>query len=73
MVIGKNSLGGMMAAIIKDFGLSAINTNHCIRATCITLLDESGYEGRHIIGISKNNSETSLNHYATHLSDCKKA
>jgi hypothetical protein len=72
MAIRKNSLGGMMAAISKDAGLSAIYTNHCIRATCITLLDESGYEGRHIIGISKHKSETSLKHYATHLSESKK-
>lgn len=72
MVVGKNSLGSMMSTISKDCNLSVKYTNHCIRATCITLLDESGYEGRHIIGITKHKSETSLKHYASHLSETKK-
>ncbi|XP_048764458.2 uncharacterized protein LOC125672286 [Ostrea edulis] len=72
MVVGKNTLGSMMQRISKDAGLSFIYSNHCIRATCITMLDESGYESRHIIGISKHRSETSLKHYDTKLSDAKK-
>lgn len=34
----KNVLGSMMQRISKDAGLSCVYTNHCIRATCITML-----------------------------------
>ena len=45
MVLGKNFLGHMMQNMSKYACPSKIYSNHCIRATCITLLDESGYEG----------------------------
>ncbi|XP_065927617.1 uncharacterized protein KIAA1958-like [Magallana gigas] len=72
MVVGKNVLGSMMQRISKDAGLTCVYTNHCIRATCITMLDECGYESRHIIGISKHKSESSLKHYSSKLSNSKK-
>lgn len=57
MELGKNILGQMMQRISKDADLSQVYSNHCITATCITLLDERGYEGRHIMTISKHKSE----------------
>lgn len=47
-------------------------TNHCIRATCISVLDECGYEARHIIGLSGHKSELSIKHYASRLNKSKK-
>ncbi|XP_069138967.1 uncharacterized protein KIAA1958-like [Argopecten irradians] len=72
MVLGKNKLGYMMQSISSEAGLGTTCSNHCIRATCISMLDEYGYESRHIIGISKHKSETSLKHYSSKLSNTKK-
>jgi hypothetical protein len=33
--------------------LSAVYTNHSLRATTITMLDNEGYEARHIMAISR--------------------
>ena len=55
----------MMQNMNKIACFSNIYSNHCIRDTCITLLDESGYEGRQIMTFSKHRSESSLKHYAS--------
>ncbi|XP_062597494.1 uncharacterized protein LOC134258910 [Saccostrea cucullata] len=72
MVVGKNTLGKFMQLISKEAKLATAYTNHSIRATCITILDESGYESRHIMGISKHKSETCLKHYSSKLSEKRK-
>ncbi|VDI28096.1 Hypothetical predicted protein [Mytilus galloprovincialis] len=61
--LGKNTLGDMMTSISKAASLSKVYSNHCIRATCITLLNEAGFEGRHIITISGHRSEESIKSY----------
>jgi site-specific recombinase XerD len=71
--VSKNTLGNMMQNISKEANLSNIYTNHCIRATCISVLYESGYETRHIIGLSGHKSESSIKHYASRLNETKKA
>jgi hypothetical protein len=45
----KNALANMMSNISKSVHLSKNYTNHCVRATCITVLSESGFEARHIV------------------------
>ena len=67
--LGINKLNSMMSTISKKAKLSKTYTNHCVRATCITLLDESGFESRHIMGISKHKSESSIKHYSSRLSE----
>ena len=52
MAMGENSLGGMMSRISEQAKLSYNYTNHCLRATAIVTLDESGFEARHIARIS---------------------
>ena len=47
-------------------------TNHCIRATVITNLSNSGYEARHIIAVTGHRSETTVKQYATKCPDNKK-
>lgn len=61
-----------MQKISKEAKLSKTYTNHCVRATCITILDKNGFESRHIMGISKHRSESSLKLYSSRLSDEKR-
>jgi site-specific recombinase XerD len=65
--VGKNSLGNLIAKISEKCDLSKRSTNHCIRSTCITILDEGGIETRHIIGLSGHKSENSVKSYCTRL------
>jgi hypothetical protein len=52
MPVGVNPLGKMIPQISELAGLSQIYTNHCIRSTTITTLDQAGVEARHIMRIS---------------------
>ena len=40
--VGHNKLGEMMKRISKKAGLSKVYTNHCVRATTVTVLNKSG-------------------------------
>ena len=53
-------------------GLGTTFTNHSIRATSITSMDEAGHESRHIMKICGHHSETFLKHYSHHVSESKK-
>ena len=55
-----------------DAELSYIYTNHSIRATAITVLDECGYEARRIMAVSGHKSENSIRSYAARTSLSKK-
>ena len=59
----KNTLGNMMVTISKKAGLSKLYTNHCIRATCIRILDAEGFASRDICQVSGHNNEGSLASY----------
>ena len=63
-VIGKKFLEKFMKTISEDAGLSQTYTNHCIRATCITNLDNSGKEARHIMALTGHKSADSIRSYA---------
>ncbi|OPL21164.1 hypothetical protein AM593_00545, partial [Mytilus galloprovincialis] len=52
--------------------LSREYTNHCIRSTCITLLDYSGFQSRHIKTISGHRNEASLSSNCYDTSDKQK-
>jgi len=52
--------------------LSTIYTNHCLRATCITALDQAGFEARHIMTVSGQKSEASIRSYSRNVSDNKR-
>ena len=56
-VIGIKTLSNMMKTISSDAGLSQIYTNHCIRATCISTLDNNGFVASHIMSITGHKSE----------------
>ena len=61
--LGVNKLGDMMKDISKAAALSKIYTNHCVRATSITLWSNAGFTNRHIMSISGHRNEQSLQHY----------
>ena len=46
----------------KSAGLAKRYTNHCIRATCVTLLDEN-FDPTHIMGVSMHKSLSSVLSY----------
>ena len=48
--------------------LSCVCTNHSISATVTTILDEGGYEARHIMALSGHKSENSIKSYASQTS-----
>lgn len=64
---GHNTLHGMVRQLSQDAQLSRAYTNHCLRATVVTNLDQAGVEGRHIQGVSGHKSLSSLQHYAENL------
>ena len=71
-VIGRDPLNEMMKQLSKDAKLSMIYTNHSIRATCLTKLDEAGFEIRHIQAVSGHKSEESIKSYAKRCPENKK-
>ena len=68
----KNTLSAKMTKISQLAKLSTKYTNHSIRATCITLLNQAGVEARHIMRISGHRSESSIRSYSHRLSKNKK-
>jgi hypothetical protein len=70
--MGANVLNAMMMCISKLAGLSRVYSSHSIRATCITVLDDSGIEARHIMRVSGHRNEASIRSYASRLDDRKK-
>ena len=50
--VGKNTLAIKMKEISKLAHLSREYTNHSIRATSVTILDDYGFEARHIMCVS---------------------
>ena len=69
--VGKNTLGTFMSRISKDLELSQTYTNHCIRATAVSLLDDCNFEARHIMRVSGHKSESSIRSYSRRLSEIK--
>ena len=64
MPVGFNQLGKMMKRISIEAGLSMVYTNHCLRATSVTILDNCGIEARHIMSVSGHRSEKSIRSYS---------
>ena len=75
--LGINSLVKMMKTISKEARLSKVYTNHCVRATAITLWSNPGISNHHIMAISGHRSEQSLVSYnsrpsTSQLPNCSK-
>ena len=61
--LGVNQLSTLMKQISIGAGLSKKYTNHCVRATAITLWSDSRVPARHIMSISGHVNEQSLASY----------
>ena len=71
--IGRDYLDRFMKLSLgKSVALSQEYTNHSIRATVITTLDEAGFEARHIITLSSHKSEATIKEYSTKCPENKK-
>ena len=68
--LGKNSIGDKMKTISSRAGTKAY-TNHCLRATSISTLQNAGFRDREIMSVSGHKAETSLKHYAMTSSTAK--
>lgn len=64
MPVGINTLNKKIKEISKEAGCSKIYTNHCLRATCVTVLDQAGFQNRDIMSVSGHHSEQSIKHYS---------
>lgn len=62
--LGIHTLDKMMKDLSAKANLSQIYTNHSIRATTITELDDSGFESRHIAAVSGHKSEETIRCYS---------
>lgn len=70
--VGQTQLGKMMSIISKEAELSKIYTNHCLRSTCISILDSNGFANRDICSVSGHQNESSITSYVGRVSDNKK-
>ena len=68
----KNTLSSVMTKISELAKLSMVYTNHSIKATAITDMDEGGIATSHIMRVSGHKSEESVKHYVRRLSVKKK-
>ena len=62
--VGINTIGKFMPTISKQAKLSKIYTNHCIRATCVTTLRDSGCPSRDIKSVTGHKSDASIELYS---------
>ncbi|XP_048236651.1 zinc finger MYM-type protein 3-like isoform X1 [Haliotis rufescens] len=70
--LGHNNLSNMMKSISQRARLSKTYTNHCVRATTISLLSHAGVENREIMKITGHKNEQSLLMYNANLSSAQK-
>ena len=70
--VGANKIGTFMQEISKASGLSRIYTNHCVRATAVTVLCNAGVEENDVICVSGHKNVQSLAPYRQSVSDSKR-
>ena len=63
MPLSHKLLGKMMSQISADAKLSAVYTDHCVRATSITRMKSAHFEDRKICSVSGHKNATSLQAY----------
>ena len=70
--VGHTPLEKFMGALSNDLELSHHYTNYCITATGMTLLNEKGFEARHICAVSSHKNEATIRNYTVKCPDTKK-
>lgn len=71
-VLGKDTLNNAMKSLSLAAGLSKTYTNHCIRATVVTVMDDNNCPTRHIQATTGHKSEASIKSYAKKISAKKR-
>ena len=61
--LGDTSLNNMMKDMSKRAGLQPYLTNHCLRATSVTILSDHDCEVRHIKAVTGHKSDSSIESY----------
>ncbi|XP_028416817.1 uncharacterized protein LOC114541025 [Dendronephthya gigantea] len=62
--VGEAMLVNMMKVMCKNAGIEQYLTNHCVRATSVTVLSDSNVEARHIKSVSGHKSDQSIQSYS---------
>ncbi|XP_071503783.1 uncharacterized protein KIAA1958 homolog [Diadema antillarum] len=62
--LGINTIGSKMNKIAVGAGWITKYTNHSLRATTVTSLNDAGFESRDIMTVTGHKAESSLKHYA---------
>ena len=70
--VGHNPLETFMKELSKDAQLQKKYTNHSICSTCISKLDNSGFEAHHITALTSHKSESTIKECATKCPESKK-
>ena len=70
--LSKNKIGNLMTKLTREAKLSRSYTNHCVRSTCITILDRAGHEARHIMSVSGHKKIESIQNYTYRTSEAQK-
>ena len=70
--VGVNTLGNKVRQITEAAGCCGKYSNHSLRATTVTTLNDAGFESRDIMTVTGHKSESSLKHYARTSAQTKK-
>ena len=70
--LNKRTFTRFMPDISKYAGCSMKYTVHCFRAAAIQVMNDAGYESRHIMFMSGHRNEGSLRSYSRHMSTTQK-
>ena len=70
--MGKDPLERFMRFLSTDLSLSMQYTNHSIRGTVISTLDNAGFEARHIMKLSSHKKESTIKEYSTECPEGKR-
>ena len=70
--IGHNPLDKFMRILSEDAKLTQMYTNHSICSTCISCLDENGFEARHITALTDHKSEATIREYSVKCPEKKR-
>ena len=71
--VGHHTLESLMKTLINNASLECkMYTNHSIRATVIGMLDDKGFEARHITAISSHKNESTIKTYSKKCPEEKK-
>ena len=66
--IGEATLNTMMKSMSKSAGITPHLTNHCVRATAVSVLSDENVEARHIKAVTGHKSDVSIESYSSRAS-----